>query len=140
MTISAPSTFALEIHPHSSTHWVATYYLMVVTPVGHWADVTWELHRCMIPVADDAWEPVRWLEVRSPEADHPCYAGHRAWATQLAAGYAAALAVYDAEGTEKSLSLREAQHLRSATVVVPVGQLSEWLLDDLEEETSDLRG
>jgi hypothetical protein len=136
----APRALALEIHPRSPTHWVATYYPMVHTPAGRWADVTWELHQCLLPVTDVPREPARWLEVRSPDADHPCFAGHRAWSTRLAAGYAAALAVYDAEATEETLTSQEAQQLRDGTVVVPLGQLSEWVLDDLDEQTSEVRG
>lgn len=109
------------------------------TPAGRWAEVTWPLHRLWIPLASDPLETAQWLEVRSADPEHPCYARHRTWATRLAAGYTAALAAYDAETTEKPLSLHEALQRRDVTVVVPAGQLSEWVLDDLEDETSDVR-
>jgi hypothetical protein len=140
MNVSAAKALAVELHPSSSTHWVATYYPMVTTPAGRWADVTWVLHQHLMPTTCDFLEPARWLEARSPEPDHPCYAGHRAWAAQLAAGYATALAAYEAEAAQQPLSLQEAQRLHDATVVVPAGQLSEWVLDDLEEEITDVHG
>lgn len=58
----------------------------------------------------------------------------------LAAGYAVALAVHEAEAIENSLSPEAAQHIRDSVVVVPAGQLSEWALDDIKDETSGLRG
>ncbi|WP_229741802.1 hypothetical protein [Kocuria dechangensis] len=81
-------------------------------------------------------EPARWLDLRSPDPGHLCYASHQGWAPQLAAGYTAALAIYDAEATVEPLSQEEAQRMRTGTVVVPAGQLSEWVLDDLQDETS----
>jgi hypothetical protein len=140
MTISASGALAVELRPHSPTHWIATYYPMVDTPAGRWADVTWTLHQHLIPATEEASESVRWLDLRSPDPDHPGYATHRAWSEALAAGYTAALAVYHAEAAEGTLSPDEAQQLREATVVVPAGQLSEWVLDDLQAETSDLHG
>ncbi|MEX5258431.1 hypothetical protein [Kocuria arenosa] len=139
MTPSAPRTLAVELRPHCSTHWAATYYPMVATPAGRWADVTWALHQHLLPNTDHPREPARWLETRSPDSDHPCYAGHRGWATQLAAGYTAALAAYDAEPSEEPLWLEAARQLHDATIVVPAGQLSEWVLDDLQEATSRAR-
>ena len=136
MNTFASGALAVELHPHSPTHWAATYYPMVVTPVGRWADVTWVLHQCLMPTASTPVDPARWMEARSCDPDHPCYANHQAWATQLAAGYATALANYDAEATEEPLSSQQAQQLGAGTVVVPAGQLSEWVLDDLEDETS----
>jgi hypothetical protein len=85
-------------------------------------------------------EPARWLEACSPNPDHPCYAGHQVWAAQLAAGYTVALAVHDTGATEEPLSPQEAQLLGEGTFVVLTGQLSEWVLDHLEGETSDVRG
>ena len=139
MTISASGALAVELHPVSPTQWVATYYPMVATPAGRWAEVTWDLHQHLMPALSTPPEPARWLEARSPDPDHPCYAGHRQWATQLAAGYAAAMALHDAETTEGPLSVQEAQLLGEDTFVVPVGQLSEWVLDDLEDETAQIR-
>ena len=139
MTPSVSGALAVELHPHSPHRWIATYYPMVDTPAGRWADVTWELHQRLMPTTPDLPEPARWLDLRSPDPGHPCYADHQAWSEALAAGYTAALAVYSAEATEEPLPPQEAQQLRAGTVVVPAGQLSEWVLDDLEE-TSDVRG
>ncbi|MEX5259687.1 hypothetical protein [Kocuria sp. CPCC 205263] len=141
MNTSAPGSLAVELHPASPTQWVATYYPMVVTPAGRRAEVTWDLHQHLMPAISTPREPARWLEACSPDPEHPCYAGHRGWATQLAVGYAAARAVHDTEATEAPLSAREtALLLGEDTFVVPAGQLSEWVLDDLEGETSDVRG
>ncbi len=113
---------------------------MVDTPAGRWADVTWVLHQHLIPTIEKAPASVRWLDLRSPDPDHPGYAGPRPGATELVVGYAAALAVYYAEAIEDPLPPHEAQQLRAGTVIIPAGQLSEWVLDDLQEETSDLHG
>ncbi|MHC5557436.1 hypothetical protein [Kocuria sp. U4B] len=48
------------------------------------------------------------------------------------------MAVRRAQTAEEPLSLQEAQQLRVGAVVVPAGQLSEWVLDDLLVETSGL--
>lgn len=127
---------AVEMHPHSATQWIATYYPMVGTPAGRWAEVTWALHQCLLPATPALPEPARWLEVRSADPGDSCYAGHQAWSEVLAAGYLAALAAYDAEDTEEPLPIEDAQQLRESTIVVPAGQLSEWVLDDLQDETS----
>lgn len=140
MTISAPRALAVELHRASPTHWVATYYPMVVTAAGRWAEVTWDLHQHLMPTTSVPPEPARWLEACSPNPDHPCYAGQQPWATQLAAGYATALASYNTEATKEPLSAQEAQLLRDGTFVIPAGQLSEWVLDDLEDETLDIQG
>src|SRR3712207_2487831 len=140
MTISGSAALAVELRPHSPPYWIAPSYPRGVTPAGRWADVTWTLHQCLVPVPDDVRQPARWLDLRSPDPDHPGYAGHRPWAAQLAAGYTAARAVHDAETTEDSLPPVEAQRLRAGTVVVPAGQLAEWVLDDLEDETTQIHG
>ncbi|MEX5303842.1 hypothetical protein [Kocuria sabuli] len=127
---------AVEMHPHSATQWIATYYPMVGTPAGRWAEVTWALHQCLLPATPALLEPARWLEVHSADPGHSCYARHQAWSEVLAAGYLAALAAYDAEDTEEPLPIEDAQQLRESTIVVPAGQLSEWVLDDLQDETS----
>ncbi|STX05717.1 hypothetical protein [Kocuria rosea] len=142
MTTSASGALALELHLTAPDQWVATYYPMVGTPAGRWAEVTWVLHECPMPVTPDLVKAARWLEARSSDPDHPCYAGHRGWATQLAAGYTAALATYTAEtseATEAHLSAQETQRLQDSTFVVPAGQLSEWVLDDLKDEATDIR-
>ncbi len=140
MNTSASGALAVELHPASPTQWVATYYPMVATPAGRWAEVTWDLHQHLMPTASTPREPARWLEARSPDPDHPCYAAHQGWAAELAVGYATALAVHDTETAEEPLSVQEAQLLREGTFLVPAGQLSEWVLDDLEGETSDVCG
>jgi hypothetical protein len=136
MTISAPGALAVELHPHSPTHWAATYYPMVHTSAGRWADVTWVLHRSLIPASVERSEPARWLELHSPDPAHPCYAEHRAWSETLAAGYVAAWAAHDAEAVEGSLSARDARLLRENAVVIPAGQLPEWVLDDVRHKIS----
>lgn len=136
---AASQALAVELHPHSPTHGIATYYPMNETPAGRWAEVTWPLHQVRIPLASDPLETARWLEVRSADPDDPCYARHRAWAARLAAGYTEALAAYEAGTTDQPLSLHEALRRTDVTTVVPAGQLSEWVLDDLEDETSDVR-
>ena len=91
MTTSAPRALAVELHRASPAQWVATYYPMVVTAAGRWAEVTWDLHQRLMP-------------------------------------------------TKEPLSAQEAQLLRDGTFVVPAGQLSEWVLDDLEDETLGIQG
>ncbi len=136
---SASGALAVELHPHSPVRWIATYYPMNETPAGRWAEVTWPLHQVLVPLPLDPAETARWLEVRSADPGHPCYARHRAWAHHLAAGYTAALAAFDADATDGPRSLHEALRRTDVTTVVPAGQLSEWVLDDLEDETSDAR-
>lgn len=140
MTSSLFGALAVELRPHSPAHWVATYYPMVDTPAGRWADVTWALHQHMIPTTEDGPESARWLDLRSADPDHSGYAGHRGRARELAAGYTAALAVYQAEAVEGPWSPQQAQQLRDAMVVVPAGQLTEWVLDDLREQPAGLHG
>ncbi|MEX5297382.1 hypothetical protein RCG67_01220 [Kocuria sp. CPCC 205292] len=136
---SASGALAVELHPHSPTRWIATYYPMNETPAGRWAEVTWPLHQVLVPLPVDPAETARWLEVRSADPDHPCYARHRAWAHHLAAGYTAARAAFDADAADGPRSLHEALRRTDVTTVVPAGQLSEWVLDDLEDETSGAR-
>lgn len=93
-----------------------------------------------MPIIAAPLEPARWLEVCSPDPSHPCYAGHQAWATRLAAGYAAALAAHDTAAAEEPVSAQEAQLLRKNAFIIPARQLSEWVLDNLEDETSQIRG
>lgn len=49
MTPSVSGALAVELQPHSPTRWIATYYPMVTTPAGRWADVTWVLHQNLLP-------------------------------------------------------------------------------------------
>lgn len=136
MDASALRAIAVELSPHSPTHWVATFYPLVSTPAGRWADVTWVLHQCLLPPAPYPLTSARWLEVCSDDPSHPCYADHRAWDGALAAGYATARVVHTigtAGGAGVELSPQEARQLRQATVVVPPEQLTEWLLDDLQD-------
>jgi hypothetical protein len=139
MTSSVSGALAVELRPHSPAHWIATYYPMVETPAGRWADVTWILHQCRIPPpASVALPRAQWLELRSPDPGHHGYANHPAWRAALASGYAAALAVYIAEADDVPAPTQQAQRPRAGTVVVPAGQLSEWVLEDLDEETMQI--
>lgn len=140
MTTSASGVLAVELHQHSPTHWAATYYPMVRTPAGRWADVTWVLHRRLIPATVGRPEPARWLEASSADPGHLCYVNHQAWRHALAAGYVAARAAHETEDTEGVLPLRDGPRRREHTIVVPAGQLAEWLLDDLQEESSHVLG
>lgn len=136
MDTTALKAFAVELSPHSPTHWVATFYPLVHTPAGHWADVTWVLHQCLLPPAPYPLASARWLQACSPDPGHSCYDHHRDWAGALAAGYATARVVHaigTASATESELSPQEVRQLRQATVVVPPGQLAEWLLHDLQD-------
>ena len=136
MDTSASGTLAVELYPHSPTHWVATFYPLVHAPAGHWADVTWVLHQCLLPPAPYPLTSARWLEALSPDPQHSCYDPHSAWGAALAAGYATARMVHaigTASATEVELSPQEARQLREATVVVPPEQLAEWLLHDLQD-------
>ncbi|MFE7632239.1 hypothetical protein [Kocuria sp. NPDC057446] len=94
----------------------------------------------MIPATLDRPQPTRWLEVRSPDPAHPGYTGHPAWASPLAIGYTAALATHEAETVNEPLPVHDVEQLKSATVVVPREQLSEWVLDGLEGQPSPARG
>lgn len=140
MTTSVSAALAVELQPHSPTRWIATYYPMVTTPAGRWADVTWALHQRLLPTTPAPVKPTRWLEAHSSEPGHPGYAGHRAWSAALAAGYTTALTIHDAGTAEEPLSPHETQQLRAGTVVVPAGQLSEWVLDDLQDQTTRAHG
>lgn len=135
MDTSASGTLAVELYPHSPTHWVATYYPMVTTPAGRWADVTWVLHQCLMPLARYPLTSTRWLELGSSDPAHPGYDRHPLWSAALAAGYATARVVHTTETantTGATLSPEETRQLRAATTVVPAAQLTEWLLDDLQ--------
>ena len=92
MNTSTTGALAIELQPHSPTQWIATYYPMVDTPAGRWADVTWVLHQRLIAVTADSPQPARWLDARSADSGHCCYTSHQAWREPLAVGYAAALA------------------------------------------------
>jgi len=59
--------------------------------------------------------------------------------TSLAAGYTVALAALHTETIKKPLPLQDKGH-GGNTVVVPVGQLPEWVLDDLKDKNSDAHG
>lgn len=128
--------FAVELHRHSPTHWVATFYPLASTPAGCWADVTSVLHRALMPVAHRPMASTRWLEATSPDPAHPCYDRHRYWGAALAAGYAAARLAHATtthHSANTARSPNEARQLLAATTVVPAGQLTEWLLDDLHD-------
>lgn len=136
MDTSDLGALAVELYPHSPTHWVATYYPMVTTPAGRWADVTWVLHQALMPLTPHPAAAARWLEASSSDPTHSCYDRYPAWGEALAAGYATAHLVHATEAadpTGKTLTPEEARLLRAATTVVPAGQLAEWLLDDLQQ-------
>ena len=136
MDVRAPGALAVELHPHSPTHWVATFYPLARTPAGHWADVTRVLHQCLMPLARRSLSSARWLAVGGPDPGHAGWDDHPAWSAALAAGYATARLVHAAEtdgAAGVTLSPEEARRLRAATAVVPAGQLAEWLLDDLRD-------
>ena len=114
---------------------------MVETPAGRWADVTWTLHQRLLPSGEQPPGTVRWLEVRSPDPGHPCYVGHRGWAGELAAGYTAARAVFEADVTpEPPFPAPLTQQPVAGAIVVPAEQLCEWLLDDLQDDASEAHG
>lgn len=139
MALSASGALAVELRPHSPTHWTAAYYPMVHTPAGRWADVTWLLHQHPLPPPpDDLPGSTQWIEMRSPFLECHRHTHHRAWSPALAVGYRAALAVHGAEDLEVPLPDEHAQRLRETTIVVPAGQLAEWVLDDLQDETSHI--
>ncbi|GAA1750433.1 hypothetical protein [Kocuria aegyptia] len=140
MTFSASGALAVELRPHPPGHWAATYYPMVHTLAGRWADVTRALHEHLLPATEDVSGSSQWIEMRSPDPEHHRGIHLPAWGQPLAAGYLAALAVYDGEDAEEPLPIEHAQQLREATVVVPTGQLSEWVLDGLQDETSHIPG
>jgi hypothetical protein len=141
MTASDAGALAVELQPRSTAHWIATYYPMRQTPAGRWADVTWTLHQRLLPSGEQPSGTTRWLEVRSPDPGHHCYAGHRGWAGQLAAGYTAARAVYDTEVTpQPHLSTAQARQSVAGAIVIPAEQLCEWQLDDLQDDTSEAHG
>ena len=136
MDATAPKVLAVELSPHSPTHWVATFYPMVSTPAGRWADVTWVLHQCLLPPAPYPLASARWLEACSADPHHPWYNHCPAWGAALATGYATARLVHivgTAGDAGVRLSPEEARQVQEATVVVPPGQLAEWLLDDLQD-------
>lgn len=139
MDTSACGALAVELRPESPTGWIAIYYPMVDTAAGRWADVTWVLHQRPMPMTEGFLEPARWLDLRSSDPNHPAYPGPRAWREALAVGYTAALAVHQAEGAEGPLTAQQVQQLRDESVVVPAGQLAEWVLDDLEETSTTHR-
>ncbi|WP_336650740.1 hypothetical protein [Kocuria rosea] len=129
MDAPTSGTLAVELHPHSPTHWIATYYPMVHTPAGRWADVTWPLHQHLIPLTGGHPTSARWLEASSPDPHHLCYDHHPLRSTALAAGYA----TETASTTKTPLAPEKARRLRATATVVPAGQLTEWLLDDLQD-------
>lgn len=127
---------AVELHPHSPTHWVATFYPLVDTAAGCWADVTTALHQCVMPLAHHPLSSARWLELGSPDPRHASYDDYPTWGAALATGYTTACLARSMQITRAAggaLTPEEARGLRAATVVVPAGQLSEWLLEDLQD-------
>lgn len=136
MDTTTCGVLAVELHPHSPTHWVATFYPLAGTSSGHWADVTTALHQALMPPAHRPLTAARWLELGSPNPGHASYDDYPAWRAALAAGYATACRTRSLETTRATggtLTPEETRQLRTTTVVVPAGQLSEWLLEDLQD-------
>lgn len=130
MNTSLSGLLAIEVRPHTSGEWVATYYPVVGTAHGRMAEITLELHQHTLPAGPGTRARTTWLEADSPDPAGACYAAHPGWAARLAAGYAAALAVYDTETIDAPSSLEDPGRLRRATALVAPGQLPEWVLTE----------
>lgn len=91
------TVLAIEVTPRTPTQWSATYYPTVPTFMGRRAEITTALHRQSLPIADRLESSTRWLETDTSDPSAACYADYPMWAPHLAAGYAAALAVHQAE-------------------------------------------
>lgn len=125
------TVLAIEVSPSTPTQWIATYYPTVQTLMGRRAEIVTALHHQPLPIADRLESSTRWLEADTGHPSAACYADHPRWAPHLAAGYAEALAVHQAEATAHSPTPMRDEALSEATVWVPPAQLSEWLLTDL---------
>lgn len=122
MNTALSGMLAIELRPHSPGEWLATYYPVADTAAGRVADINLVLHEHPLPTARPLEGAATWLEADSPDPDAPCYASHEAWAPQLAAGYAEALAVYDTETVDAPSSLEDPDAVRAATVLVDPAQ------------------
>lgn len=135
MTTPTPLLFAVELHPHTPTEWTATYYPLDTTTTGSSVDITTVLHRHRLPAPPPNGASVpnhasaRWLEARVADPDAPCYADYPRWRTALAAGYTASLSAHHAESTAPPLQ-HHAHHPSPGTILIPAGQLSEWIIRD----------
>jgi hypothetical protein len=127
------TALAVEITPCSPTQWWANYYPTVDTGQGRQVEVTTALHRHPLPTAARLQGPTRWLEVSTANPEDPVYAAYPVWGAHLAAGYAAALAVHEAETTLVMPGLDEADEPGPVAFLIPAGQLPEWVLTDFPE-------
>ena len=75
---------------------------------------------------------------RSGNPGHPCYVEHRDHAEWLAASYLHARRVHEAEVREQPGPPERVGQPDVGAVVVPAGQLSEWVLEDLLDDAADL--
>ena len=125
------TVLAIEITPSTPTQWSAHYYPTVETPAGRRVEITTPLHRQSLPTAQCLEGPTRWLEVTTDDPGADCYTGYPVWGPHLAAGYAAALTVLAAEAIACPPVIEDTEAMHEATVLVTPGQLSEWLLTDL---------
>lgn len=124
------TVLAVEITPCSLAQWWANYYPTVDTAWGRQVEVTTALHRHLLPTAARLQGPTRWLEVSTADPKDPVYAAYPVWGTHLAAGYAAALAVHEAETTVVPPAPDDAEEPGPEAFLVPAGQLPEWVLTD----------
>ena len=127
------TVLAVEITPCSLTQWWANYYPTVDTTWGRQVEVTTALHRHRLPTAARLQGPTRWLEVSTADPEGPVYAAYPVWGPHLAAGYAAALAVHEAETTLVPPAPDKADEPDPVAFLVPAGQLPEWVLTDHPE-------
>lgn len=123
---------AIEITPSAPTQWSANYYSAADTPSGRRVEITTVLHRQLLSPSAHLEGPTRWLMAATDDPADRCYSGYPRWGTELAAGYAAALAVHEAEAIACPRNFDSGKALRQATTAVVPGQLSEWLLTDLD--------
>ncbi|WP_222129295.1 hypothetical protein [Kocuria rosea] len=120
---------AVVLHPHTDTEWIATYYPLAQTTAGRKAEITHELHHHLLPAPPPNHGPARWLEAHTADPEDTCYADFPGWRTQLAAGYALSLTRYHPESIDEAGS-DDAAEPRDGMVVIPVAQLSEWILTE----------
>jgi hypothetical protein len=122
MNTALSGILAIELRPHSPAAWIATYYPVLDTAAGRVVDINLVLHEQLLPTEHELEGPATWLEADSPRASAPCYADHRTWAAQLAAGYDRALDVYDNETVDEQSSIENPEAVRAATVLVDSAQ------------------
>lgn len=133
MNTALSGVLAIELRPHSPGAWLATYYPVVATAAGRTVDINLVLHEQLLPTDLAVEGPAAWLEADNPDPAAPCYTGHGAWASQLAAGYDRALAFYDTETVDEQSSIEDPEAVRAATVLVDPAQLAQpWDAEGLD--------